>query len=171
MARLDEIKSLPSVAALRAALSYDAETGELTWKVRQGSCAAGKRAGTIATHGYVVVLFKRTPYLAHRLIWKMVTGEDPTTLIDHANRIKGDNRWVNLREAGLNENRWNSILPRNNTSGFKGVHFCPLHRKWRAIISANRRTKHVGYYATPEEASAARSKVAVDLHGDFARAG
>jgi hypothetical protein len=169
MAKLSETKPLPSVERLRELLAYDPETGFFHWRRAIGSQAAGNRAGTVQWSGYVVIAVDRVLYLAHRLAWKMQTGNDPLVFVDHANRDKADNRWVNLRAADLSENRRNSIANRNNKSGFKGVHWQPSHKKWRAEITVNGKRHHIGHFATPELAAEARAKAAALLHGAFAR--
>jgi hypothetical protein len=39
-----------------------------------GKCA-GKEAGSL-NEGYLVIKLNGTPYYAHRLIWKMITGKE-----------------------------------------------------------------------------------------------
>lgn len=53
---------------------------------------------------YVIVGIGSKTYLAHRIIWKMKTGEDPVEIIDHHDCDSVNNRWVNLRQAEQKEN-------------------------------------------------------------------
>lgn len=95
---------------------------------------------------------------------------DTTVLVDHANRnLTLDNRKVNLRVANRSQNGFNSKKPKNNTSGFKGVHFNKLIGKWQAQITVNYKHKHLGLFSTPELAHKAYCKAADELHGEFAR--
>ena len=122
-------------------LDYDPDTGVLTWRKRtpdvftagrrsaEWSCNnwnakwAGKEAFTCVSNiGYRVGLIDKTPYVAARVIWKLVYGYDPTE-IDHINRVKTDNRLSNLRDVDRTTNCSNRGLLRNNTSGVSGVYF------------------------------------------------
>ena len=90
---MDKI-ALPSQEELNENFNYDRLTGILT------RVSNGHTAGTKKPNGYIQMGFKGTLYLAHRIIWRMETGEDPGELmIDHKNRIRNDNRIENLRLA------------------------------------------------------------------------
>jgi len=109
-------------------------------------------------------------YLEHRIIWKLVTGNDPVAEIDHANGVGDDNRWSNLREASRTQNAHNLKTPSTNTSGFKGVHWHAGARRWRATIKCEGTTPiHLGYFDDPEMAHAAYCSAADKFHGKFAR--
>ncbi len=82
-------------------LSYDPETGILRRK------SNGKVAGGVTSSGYITVLVNGRRYLAHRVIWLMLYGEWPPEQIDHINRIRHDNRAVNLRAVSHAENMGN----------------------------------------------------------------
>jgi len=100
----------------------------------------------------------------------MVTGESPKEEIDHANLIKTDNRWVNLREASHSQNMINRRdVFQNNTSGFKGVCFDKKSGKWRAYITKNGKQIALGRFSTREEAGLARKSAEQKLYRDFAR--
>jgi hypothetical protein len=84
-----------------------------------------------------------------------MTGEWPADQIDHKNRVGTDNRWENLRAATNQQNQFNTTVRRNNKCGLKGVHWSKEKKKWRAQIGLNGKTWSLGYYLTPEDASAA----------------
>jgi hypothetical protein len=50
----------------------------------------------------------------------------------------------------------------DNTSGFRGVHWRKDARKWQALIRVDYKRKHLGYFDTAEQASAAYQKAAVE---------
>lgn len=160
---------LPSTRLLRRTFSYDRETGVLAWAVSpHPRIGVGATVGCINKHGYRHLLWKRRDLLAHRIIWKMVTGKDPIG-IDHINGNPSDNRWCNLREATTAQNAHNKKRPATNTSGYKGVTFIPAHKKWQAGIEMNGKAKHLGWFLDPKDAHAAYCAAAIKLFGKFAR--
>lgn len=74
-----------------------------------------------------------------------------------------------MRAANRSQNRQNSSLPRNNTSGIKGVSWSARSSKWQAQCMANGRRYSLGYYLTIQEAGAAVQVARERLHGEFAR--
>lgn len=155
-------------------LSYDPDTGALTWRYRPDAVRgwntryAGKRAERNSGR-YVRISIHKNDFLAHRLVWLMTHGSWPSNQIDHINNDGFDNRLVNLREANQSENPRNCKIRRSNTVGFKGVSF---HTgKWVAGIRIDGRRRHLGRFSTPEDAHAAYCKAATELHGEFARFG
>lgn len=125
----------------------------------------GDLVGTVGAKGYLVVGIDRVYYLAHRIIWKMMTGEEPADQIDHEDTDRLNNRWVNLREADNGKNRYNTKISKNNTSGVKGVSWDKSHKAWAATINRRR----IGRFKDKQEAIAARLKSAEELHGQFMR--
>jgi hypothetical protein len=89
-----------------------------------------------------------------------------------ADHIDGDglnNRRCNLREATHSQNQRNQRRSKINTSGLKGACFHIRASKWQAIIKVNGRSKHLGYFNTPEEAHAAYCEASDKYHGEFGR--
>lgn len=91
---------------------------------------------------------------------------------DHVNGNTLDNRRENLRIATSAQNQRNSIKPKTNISGFKGVvERKNRPRRFRAQISVNNKNIDLGSYYTAEEAYAEYCKAAAKYHGEFARLG
>lgn len=165
-----ETLSLPSQERLCELLSYDKESGILRWRMKRGSKLAGAEAGCRdETTGYLRLRIDRVAYWAHRVIWKMMTGFDPVALVDHKDRDNANNSWGNLREANKADNQRNCKNHSTNTSGAKGIRL--ENGKWRAKISLNNKTIHIGSFDSLADAVRARSEVAMRLHGEFARGG
>jgi len=147
-------------------LDIDTEKGIFIWKHTMGGKAKkGQQAGNINLQGYLITGIDQKDYLGHRLMWLYVYGALPLLQIDHINRIRHDNRPVNLRLATQKQNSENMYRLKNNTSGYRGVR-CENRLKekpWSATITHNYQTKHLGYYSTAEEAVEARKK-AEDLY-------
>lgn len=57
------------------------------------------RVGHIDGKGYISVSCKGRQIKAHRLAWFLYYGSFPTQEIDHINRIRTDNRIINLRDV------------------------------------------------------------------------
>jgi len=156
-----------SAESIREILEYDPDTGILRWKAN--SRYAGKRAGRVGPSGAIQIGIDGALYLAHRLVWLIVTGQWPTALIDHVNHDRSDNRFANLREATVAENRHNLAGPaKGNRSGFLGVCFRPHVGKWMAYIFLDGRMAWTYYTDTAEKAAAARRAVLPQFHGEFA---
>lgn len=154
---------------LRSVLLYEPETGHLTWRIRPNrKMKAGDRAGFVTSRGYLEVRVFRVPYLAHRLAFLYMTGRWPNNLIDHANGDPSDNRWVNLREATLAQNRFNSKININSKTGLKGV--SKIGNKWRAHIGIEGKVKSLGFSDSPEAAHEAYASKAQEMAGQFFRA-
>lgn len=141
-------------------LAYNPLTGIFT---RNGIVA-----GTVNAQGYVQIKIDNHLYLAQRLAWWIITGEWPENDIDHKNRNKQDNRFINLREATDPENQRNRGRQKNNKSGFKGVSWNTGRKAWLAMIHDGTRNKNLGYFASRENAAIAYDVAALKYHGEFA---
>lgn len=87
--------------------------------------------------------------------------------VDHKNGNGLDNRKVNLRLVTNTQNRRNSQSYKSNQSGYKGV---TLHAgKYRATIVVNKKQKHLGRFATAEEAAYAYDAAARQYFGEHAK--
>lgn len=170
------MKPIPTFDQINEALSYDPETGTLTWKHRADSRSqvnsrcAGVSAGSLHAEGYyhLAIRISGVSYRlrSHRVAWLLMTGEWPSDQIDHKDTDKGNNRWINLRCATHGQNQANKRTYAK--SGFKGVTFNPGRNTWRAQININGKSKGLGTYKTGEEAHAAFCEAAEKQHGVFA---
>ena len=166
-------KPLPDADLLRQLLRYEPDTGKLFWRERSAShFPPSKHAKTFAATfnremagkeafaspngtGYLQGWIKGRKYRAHRVIWKMVTGNDPDT-IDHINGKPDDNRWCNLRDASIKENSQNKSLSKINKSGTCGVFWLSRAQRWKAMLTVDGRNVYVGQFISLEDATLAR---------------
>ncbi len=152
---------------LKTILKYNPETGDFKW-VKLNKFASriqiGDIAGCLTNNGYISIQINGKLYPAHRLAWLYMTGSWPEFDIDHIEGINIPffNKFSNLRDT--NRNNWNRVDNKNNTSGFRGVSFHKPTGKWRARIKVNGINKHLGYFNTPEEASAAYEAAKLIYH-------
>lgn len=156
-----------SIERLYELLIYDPETGLFHWAVSRRKCRAGAVAGHINAQGYWAIGIDGTTHLGHRLAWLYMTGRWPACQVDHENRNRSDNSWLNLREATQPQNNANTVgkIPGRP----KGIHRHSDGR-WRAQIRANGAKYHLGCFDTQEEAGAAYAAAAKQHFGEFARA-
>ncbi len=153
---------------VNALFDLDLKTGHFTRKVSRGGTArAGTIAGSLSSSGHIQIRIDGKPYLAHRLIFFMVTGRWPEGEIDHINGDPSDNRWSNLREATHAENGRNLRKMSHNTSGVPGVSWYARLGKWQAQIQVNRKKIHLGYFTDFEDAVAARRAAEIKYFGEF----
>src|SRR4029077_18210154 len=112
-------RPLPSKQELDELVKYNPDTGEFFWRMRpvsmfdghgtvgllrsatgprsaQWSCNqwnsrhAGNPAASLKKDGYVYCCFKCGRWLAHRVAWKIMTGEDPNE-VDHIDGNRSNN--------------------------------------------------------------------------------
>ena len=93
----------------------------------------------------------------------------PGPEIDHRDGDGLNNQRSNLRECTHSQNLYNQRIPRNNTSGVKGVFWHNKLSKWRAYISSEGTVIHLGYFQDLDDAIEARSNGEQKFHGEFAR--
>lgn len=157
-------------------LSYDPETGILTWKVDRmvgmyrnvvGAKAGDEAGGVCKTHGYRFIKVNGRKYRSHRLAWLLHYGEWPEHQIDHINGDRADNRIENLRSVTNQQNGQAAHTPRKNVSSkYRGVYWYKSKRKWRAQIETDGKRKHIGYFDS--ELEAARAYDLAAINADYA---
>ena len=89
--------------------------------------------------------------------------------IDHINGDKLDNRRVNLRYCTELQNHSNVDKRTSNTSGFKGVYWHKLSKKWGAEIGYKRKRYHLGLFKDKIIAASAYNEAAKKYFGIFTR--
>jgi len=140
---------------LKELLSYDPETGMFVWVKSEKGIKIGEMAGCNHSRGYLRIRIDGKDFFSHRLAWFYMVGAFPSDQTDHINRIKTDNRFINLRAVTTSENQHNRGKTQNNNSGHKGVNYDKSRKKWFAQIGVNRIRHFLGRFPTSEDASAA----------------
>jgi len=162
-------KPLPTQERLHQLFEYSVVTGHLRWKVGP---YAGKLTSTrLHPNGYFRVNVDKEGFLAHRIIWKLITGQEPSNVdIDHIDGVRNNNSWHNLRLASRSQNLSNCKRHRDNSSGYKGVHWDKKNRLWVASIYVRGVYHFLGRYASAGQAHNAYVEAANNLNGEYARA-
>jgi len=147
-------------------MSYNPETGELTWlpapreafRLKRfwkgwNTSRVGKPAMAVQDHsGYLRGAVFGKSYSAHRVAWALAHGEWPADQIDHISGERAANRLSNLRAVANAENQRNTEMRADNSSGVVGVSWHKQRNKWHAQIGS----VHLGYFAKFDEAIAVR---------------
>jgi len=155
-------KQYPSQAEVKELLDYDPAIGIFVWRERTidwfendknpsmshitwNSQYAGQPAGS--TDGnYIKIQIRQQNYMAHKLAWIYIYGDEYKGDIDHKNRNKKANWIDNLRPATFAQNIHNSCLLKNNTSGVKGVSWVTSKQRWEASIMIDYRGIYLGRF-------------------------
>ena len=173
--------ALPDAEILRQKFTYNKATGDLRWATgrNEGKIAGYLHAGYHRTykhrkirHYYRYVKLNGKKVYAHRIIWKMVTGDDLGKLsVDHINGDGRDNRWANLRKADASQNAANREATYQSRTGLKGIKRMANKFKgytYRADIKVEGENISLGTYPTLEGAVRARTKAEKQFFGEFA---
>jgi hypothetical protein len=145
--------------------NFEYREGALYWRVTpftKNQVKQGDRAGWdngISRSGrrYRRVEINGKCYYEHKLIYMFHTGEMPEYL-DHIDNDSLNNKIENLRPCTHQQNMLNKKMYKNNTSGIKGVFFEKDRRKWKAVISVDKKQITVGRYNSMDDAIEARKK-------------
>jgi hypothetical protein len=133
---------------------------QFKWRAQK----SGKRPDAFYAVRSITIKKRRTTIQMHRQIIKPPPGLE----IDHKNNDGLDNRRCNLRFCTRSQNMANSRGHTRRRSSFKGVYFHKQFRKWRAIITKNKKNLHLGFFKSQVRAAMAYDDKAKELFGEFA---
>lgn len=153
---------------LKSLFHYSPETGEfkrIAFINNQGEKYLRESKVTSKhAHGYYMTVIQGKRYRVHHLIFLYMTGELPSSHVDHINGDRVDNRWVNLRLIDRIDNQRNQGLRLDNKVGVIGVYWYPPLKKYQAQITVLGKRIHLGYFPTVIAAKGAR-KIAEKQYG------
>ena len=161
------MKELPSQERLNELFDYSIITGDLFNKVKRKGVKVGARMGYKEPCGRIQVTIDGERFRLHRVVWKLITGEDPENMIDHKDRDPSNNSWLNLRIS-------NDSLNQGNTTGghgrfpYKGVSVGKSGRYFARIGAGKNFKRSKESFETVEEAAIAYNKLAIERYGDHA---
>jgi len=114
---------------------------------------------------YVTCSIKGKTVYMHRMVMGAQSGET----IDHIDGNGLNNCSENLRFVIPSQNSMNQKIRNDNTSGHKGISWCPDREKYQVYINIDRKRKSLGRYKTIEEAIYVRDKSIKSNYGEYAR--
>lgn len=117
-----------------------------------------------AVRNYKICNNKRGRILLHRLI---INNTNTKMHTDHCNGNTLDNRKINLRICTASENSANKNKFINNTSGYKGVSWHKVVKKWHASIRKDNINYFLGYFINIKDAAKAYNEAAFKYHKEF----
>ena len=130
--------------SLVSAEDFAFEINDRPWQLSSRGYAIRSEAGTIG----------RGAEILHRTVYERHNGPIPDGMeIDHIDRNRLNNVPTNLRAVTHSQNRANSKIRSDNTSGFVGVKWYPKNRKWGACICVKGKEFFLGLFANIREAA------------------
>lgn len=152
---------------LKRVLNYCPDTGVFRWlENRSKSAKIGSLAGSKDLEGYICIMIDGKSYRANRLAYFYMTGFWPD-VADHINRIRDDNRWLNIRNCQQHQNCCNTKLSIKNTSGVKGVSYRKDTGKWRSYVTIKNKKIMLGSFDEFNTAASVSYFARKYLHGEF----
>lgn len=146
---------------LKTIIHYNPETGIFTNRVDRNPRSKKGEKITRGGPNYIFTQINKQNYMVHKLAFLYMLGEFPSTPVDHINRDRIDNRWVNLRIVTHAENCRN-LPPRTHYRGVPvscsatGVSWDTGRGKWFASICYNEKQLNLGRYDNLFDACCAR---------------
>lgn len=144
----------------KQAVVDDADFGKLTehkWYVN--SSKDGRNYASTEIDGKHILM--------HRFILKTPVGKST----DHINGDPLDNRRENLRICTQSQNLANARIKKENTSGYRGVHFKKAKKAWIAQLNFNKKRVLYRQFKNKEDAIKAYQEAAKQCFGEFRKVG
>lgn len=154
-----------SISQLMVLELFTYHDGQLFWNAKRKG-RKRSQAGYQSKAGYTQIRIDGKLFYLHRLVWIYHNG-DAINEIDHIDGNPTNNKIENLRNVAHNVNLMNAKFRSNNTSGYRGV--TKSRGKWAASIQVDKKKINLGVFATPELASEAYKRAALEHYGNFVK--
>ena len=150
----------------RKRYTYNPDTGAFTRNSTSRKWIAGSTLSGTESHGYMRVWVNGKQLAAHRLAWLWMTGEWPSTDIDHIDGNRSNNSWSNLRQVDRSTNLENirSAKSHNKSTGLLGAYHSPTKGRFVSRIQVRGKSISLGSFATADAAHAAYLSAKKELH-------
>ena len=124
---------------------------------RNSNCPYWKRVDSYDGIGYLRFNYKGKKTRLHRFIYEKFQNVklNKNQIIDHQNRVRDDNRIVNLKLVNKSGNEQNKGKPKNCSSIYRGVCFRKDTNKWKAEIQnpSTKKVERLGCFESEIEAA------------------
>lgn len=108
-------------------------------------------------------IFMHREVLKRHFGWTCLDG----FYVDHINGNRSDNRKENLRRCTNQQNQFNTNKHKRNTSGYKGVSWNIVDKKWQVYLKTKDKVHFLGQFHDVKKAAEAYDKAAIKIHGEF----
>ena len=140
----------------------------LSWKIAPANrVKVGDPVGSIS-QGYYKTEFKGQGYLCHRLVYWLVTGENPE-IVDHKDTNTLNNVFNNLRGVNSSQSACNTKSKNTSLTGVKGVTFCKRLKKWKGRVMLDGKSHYLGMSDDLKSMTGKVVDFRNQLHKEFAR--
>lgn len=136
--------NLPDIAILLDKFTYNPDTGKLYHnKSYSNFIKAGDEVGYLRKDGYLQCKVNSKAFLVHRVCYYMHTGEQPV-YIDHLNRDRADNRFVNFSSGTHHEDMKNKSDYSNNETGERLISWHKRDKVYEVKVRVNGVQHYIG---------------------------
>lgn len=162
-----------TVEWMAKSFEIDAAAGRLFWKIapKGHPRMLGKEAGAArrgqSGKSYWHIKKLTLPIKRSWLIFLWCNGCWPTECVDHIDGNSLNDSESNIREATVTQNAWNHHKRSRRIDLPMGVRVLPSGR-FQARLSVNGKQRHLGSFATTDQASAAYLAERKEAYGEFA---
>ena len=117
--------------------------------------------------GYAVRNIGKYKHQRTCMMHRVILNPSEEFEIDHINRIKLDNRKINLRLSTRQQNNANRSIQKHS-SKYKGVYWHKASNKWMSSITFNGIQIYLGVYDNEIDAAKAYNDIAIKCFKEFA---
>jgi hypothetical protein len=146
----------PDKNIVLAMFDYNFITGQLTRKNQEPFWSS-------LHHGYRWLRCANRIVAYHRVAWLICTGSWPEEDVDHENRNKDCNTWINLRAATRKQNTENRIAHKNNKLGIRGIKYRDKDGFYEPRLMHKGKAIYLGIFKDLDAAIAARKKAEQEM--------